>query len=85
LEGYLDSGAEKLRTTVTVCGREDTVSPSEQRGFMDCRLITAEGCVGNQHARTERKCWFVCTVKKCSYYLGAPFAFISRLVLVERR
>lgn len=41
LEGYSDSKAEKLRAIVPVCGREDTVSSSEQCSFMDCWLITA--------------------------------------------
>lgn len=85
MEGYLDSRAEKLRTIVPACGRQDTVSPSEQRGFMDCRLLTAEGAVGNQHARTERKGCFLSTIKELIYYLSVPFAFISRLVLVEHR
>lgn len=45
----------------------------------------AGGSAGNQHARTESKCWFVSTVKELIYYVCVPFAFISRLVLVEHR
>lgn len=53
LEGYLHSKAEKLRATAPTRGSEDTVSPTEQCSFIDCKLITAEGCVGNQHVRKE--------------------------------